>query len=458
MKRQGKVIVFGVGRMYQNFKDELRDDIEIIVFIDNDVSKWDSLKDGIPIVCPRRIIDYTYDFIFLMSSYQKEMREQLAEIGVPGEKIVGLDQIERICKSRPTEYFGMFSEISGVEKILVYSHALTSTGAQNMLYFAIQILHRVGYRLTVVSKTDGILKERILALGVPVIIMENPHVDNQDFIKLINWADKVIVNTVWLYYAAEELLYSGKRVIWWIHETTGYEYLSENLVRNIRESDSLSVYAVSPLVKRRMVRKFGTNIRIRELAYGLPVYAGVRKGVLQREKKVFAIIGGIGHHKGQDIFIKAVEELSADYRDKAEFWIIGSGKLEKEDVERAGLYSCIKITGEIENQKMPDLYSEIDVVVCCSREESMAVVVTEGCMNEKLVIVSDAAGNADYIADGKNGLLFRCGDSRQLAQKMQWVIDHETEAREIGHTGKAIYENYFKMELFEDRFLNAIEG
>ena len=452
-----KVVLFGAGKMYQRIKNNIKNDINIIMFIDNDSLKWGNTIDGIPIICPQKVVSYTFDFIFLLSSYQEDMKKQLEEIGVLKEQIIGLDQMERICVSEPMRCFGKLSVKENTEKILVYSHALNSTGAQNVLYFAIQMLQRNGYQLAVISKKDGCLRNKILNLNVPVMIVENPHTDNKEFIKIIDWADKVIVNTIWLYYAVEELLFWGKKVIWWIHETIGYDLLNNNLIRHMIRSDLLSVYAVSPLVKRRMIQIIGKDLNIGELAYGLPIYKDVRKGIIHQKKKIFTIIGGIGKIKGQDIFIKAVENLQTDYRKKAEFWIVGAGSLQEEEFKHASKYFCIKIVGEIENHKMSELYSQIDAVVCCSREEAMSVAVTEGCMNEKLVIVSDAAGNADYIEDGKNGLLFSCGDSLKLAQLMQWVIDHGEKAKEIGRAGKEIYEKHFTMKRFENNLLRVIQ-
>lgn len=451
-----RVIIFGAGKRYQKLKCKLRKDIEIIAFIDNDCGKWGSTIDGTPVVSISEIVSYTYDFIFMLSLSQDEMRRQLKEFGVSGEKIIGTDQIERIFESEPAKYFGKISKKSDMKKILICSHAMTSTGAQNVLYLAIQIFQKKGYQLAVISKTDGILKDRILSLNVPVIIMENPHSDNNEFMELVKWADTIFVNTVWLYYEIEELLHLNKRIIWWIHETVGFENLNDSLVEAIRKSNLLLTYAVSPLVQRRMRQKYGKDLNIGELAYGLLRYENVSKGILKRKKKVFAIIGGMGWIKGQDTFIQAVENLHDPYKNKAEFWIVGAGKLEETILQRAALYPCIKIIGEVENQKMPGIYSEIDSVVCCSREEAMSVVVTEGCMNEKLVIVSDAAGNVDYIRNGENGLVFQCENSRQLAELMEWVIDNEETAREIGRMGKEIYETHFTMEMFEQNLLKIV--
>lgn len=455
-----KILVFGTGKMYQKVRFKIRKDIEIVAFLDNDPLKWGDLLDGVPIFCPVIVNDLTYEYIFLLSIYQEDMRKQLVQMGIDGCKVVGMDQIERLCVSEKTQYFGELSMELGPRRILFYSHALNSTGAQNVLYTAIQILQKKGFRLAVLSKKDGILRDSILDLGIPVIIMENPHADNSEFRELVDWADVVFVNTLWLYYAVEELLLLKKRVVWWIHETVGFSYLSDSLVQSINETDMLSVYVVSPLVKRRLSQKFGEDLRIRELAYGLPEYERTVNGAACQDKcrkLVFAIIGGIGKIKGQDIFIKAVELLGTQYRDEAEFWIVGGGQLESGDLVRASLYPCIKIVGELKNQDMPALYHMIDVVVCCSRQEAMSVVVTEGCMNEKLVMVSDVAGNADYIEDGENGLLFGSEDSGQLAKLMEWVVDHREKAGEIGRAGKAIYEKHFKMELFETNLLKVIE-
>ena len=189
----------------------------------------------------------------------------------------------------------------------------------------------------------------------------------------------------------------------------------------------------------------------------MPYYETGEKKENFHGKTIFAVIGGIGWIKGQDIFIKAIERLSEYYRENAEFWIVGGGKLAQEDLKRAQLFPCIKVTGEIENQKMPDLYSKIDVVVCCSRKEAMSVVVAEGCMNGKLVIVSDAAGIADYIVNGENGLIFQNENIKQLTELMQWTLEHEEEVKRIGARSKRIYKEHFLMERFEKELQKAVE-
>ncbi len=453
-----KVVIFGAGRMYQKTKSTLRKDIEIAAFIDNDSSKWGYEMDGVQIFPPRQIHKLAYDFVFMLSSRQSEMREQLINIGVPAEKIAGTDQMERICESEGTKYYGDLPCTDGTGNIMVFSHALVSTGAQNVLYYGVRVLREHGYRIIVLSKQDGILRDRFLQLGASVVIMGNPHIDNEEYLRLVEWADAILVNTVWLYYAVEELLHKNKKIIWWIHETLGLEYLSNNLIQSMQKADRLSVYVVSPLIKRRLFSRYGRELRTEVLRFGLPANYAAPKSIVHRQKMVFAIIGAMGWIKGQDLFIQAATQLTGRYGEDAEFWIVGRGNLAENDAKNAERCKNIKIVGEIENEKMPELYSRIDVVVCCSREESMSVVVIEGCMNEKAVIVSDAAGIADFIVNGEEGLIFQNENIEQLAGLMKWVIDNPQKAEELGHNAKRVYEKYFNMETFENNLLDAFRS
>lgn len=452
-----KVIIFGTGKKYQESKSKLRKNIEIAAFVDNDSSKWGNKLDGVLVISPQKIPALIYDFIFLLSTYYREMRKQLLEAGIPAEKLYDVNQIERICETGLVKYYGELKEYEDSKKVLFFSHALSSTGAQNVLFHAVRVLKEKGYHLAVVSKTDGILREALLKLDIPVIIMENPHTENTDFTKMIQWADLIFVNTVWLYYIVEEILGFHKKVKWWVHEADGFEHLKEAVFTETNPGGCLTVYAVSPLVKRKMIQTYGKRFHVKELVFGLPYYEARGEKGNFHDRKIFAIISGIGWIKGQDIFIKAVEKLPESYRNKAEFWIVGGGKLAQEDIRRAQLFPCIKLTGEIENQKMPDLYSKIDVVVCCSRKEAMSVVVAEGCMNGKLVIVSDAAGIADYITNGEDGLIFQSENIKQLTELMQWTLEHEEEVKKIGARSRRIYQEHFLMERFEKELQKAVE-
>lgn len=456
-----QIVIFGTGKITKRLLPKLKKDIEVVAFLDNDPMKWEHKIGKIPVLSPRKTSDLDYDSIFLLSAHYIEMRKQLTEIGIPKEKIFDLFHIEKICICEQAQYFGVLSNEKEGKNILVYSHALTSTGAQNVLFTAIQVLQKRGYHLAVVSGNDGVLKKRIMEIGIPVIIMRDSYFVEYDLKKLIDWADRILINTLWLYYVVEELLCFQKKIIWWIHETGFFQQIEEEKLVHIEDSGLVSLYAVSPLVSKKMMEKYKKNFPIEMMLYGLPKLSGIKNEVEKdrqdHKKMVFAIIGAIGRIKGQDLFIQAVAQLPERYQKQAEFWIVGGGKLEEQDLRRAQECSCIRILGEIENQKMADIYNKIDVVVCCSREDAMPVVVAEGCMNEKLVLVSDATGIVTLITHGEDGLVFQSENIGQLQEMMIWIMEHREKAKKMGRASRKIYEKNFTMEIFEKHLLKCVE-
>ena len=213
-----RVLIFGTGVYYERWKARIRKDLEIVAFLDNNECIQGTMLDDKPILSPQIIGDIEYDFIFLLSAYYIEMRKQLRELGVSDDSIYDVNQIEKLCECEPARYYGTISKQSRNKKILVFSHALSSSGAQNVMFIALCELKKIGYDLIVISKTDGILRERFLERNIPVIIMQDLRWDNPQLIELMNWADEILVNTLWLYYIVNEMAVYGKRIVWWVHE------------------------------------------------------------------------------------------------------------------------------------------------------------------------------------------------------------------------------------------------
>lgn len=451
-----RLIIFGAGKMYQEYKEKFRRDIEIIAIIDNQADKWGKMIDGIMIYPPSYIENLKYDGVFLLSAYYHDMQLQLRKMGIPENKIYTIDShIETLLPEEPVQYYGSLCRETMRKKILVFSHALSSTGAQNVLYQAVCILRKNNYQVAVVSKSDGVLRDRFIEIDVPVIIIRDIHSKKEEVAKLVDWSDMIFVNTLLLYDTVFEVSKYNKKLIWWIHESGELKYVGAEL-RTIEKRDNVFIYAVSPLVKRLIWKECGDKLKIECLTYGLPKYNVQAAHKNEQDKVIFAVIGWIGYIKGQDIFLDAVDKLPADTKKQAEFWIIGGGELSPDDKKIVGKYSCIKVLGEIENTKMHEIYNEIDVVVSSSREDAMPVVVTEGCMAGKLVIISDSIGTAEFIEHGKTGLIFKNEDVNELAGWMEWAVGHRMQAKQIGTASQAVYEQYFSFEAFSDNLLAVI--
>lgn len=456
-----RFVIFGIGNMYQKYKSTFKKDIEITAFIDNQQEKWGKKTDGIMVYAPEELNQLNYDAVFILSVHCLEMRMQLLRIGIPKEKIYMMDNhIELLCEKEPLQYYGkpeekLYGESCG-KKILTFSPALSSTGAQNVLYYTVCTLQKNNFQMIVVSKEDGIMRERLVKQGIPVIIMRDIHSRADEVKNLVDWADFIFVNTLLLYDTVFELKNYKKEFIWWIHETGILQYIEDDF-KAIEAEEKVSIYAVSPMVIRIIQRQYGGDLRIKELKYGLPQYERKKRDRTPESKVIFAVIGYIGYIKGQDVFLEAVDRLPDDVREKAEFWIVGGGILSEKYKKMTERYSCIKVLGEVENTKICEIYSEIDAVVCVSRVEAMSVAITEGCMNGKTPIVSDAAGIAEFIENRKTGFVFESEDIDGLTEIMKQVIADPEMAERIGMASKGIYNNYFSMDIFERNLLAAIK-
>jgi glycosyltransferase involved in cell wall biosynthesis len=80
--------------------------------------------------------------------------------------------------------------------------------------------------------------------------------------------------------------------------------------------------------------------------------------------------------------------------------------------------------GQYENKNIAEILAEIDVLVLPSIwYENSPLVIREAFMGGVPVIASNIGGMAELIQHGINGLSFEVGDYRDLAKKMQMILD-----------------------------------
>ena len=443
-----KILIFGTGTIYQQLKDRIRPDVTVVGFLDNNEQKQGSLLDGKRIYEVKTGIQEEHEIIFLMSDYHVEMREQLIQLGVTENNIFDINRPDIILNQKEVK---IYQDIDAFNKklIVMFNHSLTSTGAQNVLFQAALIMKRNNYDIVVVSREDGVLREKYLSVDIPVIICEDIISNKALLDALVLKADLLWVNTLWLYYVADYLGNYNVNIIWWIHELSSVYAVSRRIFRRVVSNPNMRIFSVSEMVDDNIRGLYGNDVPVKRLLFGVKDYYKQLR-VYTNEKIIFACIGGISKIKGQDLLIDAVQEICGQIREKAEFWIVGSGTLDRHYRSLVEQNDCIKIIGEIDNSDMPELYRVLDGVICCSRVESMSVVVAEACMNMKFSIVSSMAGISRLLHDNKDALIFQSEDVVNLREKIVWCINNIDAARCLGQASRRVYEKYFKMEAFEN--------
>ena len=87
-------LVFGCGSAYHYRKTKLNyEHLNIIAILDNCQSKWGTYLDEMLIDNPANVHKYQFDYILIMSSYYKEITDQLMQLGVDRSKIIPLSAI-----------------------------------------------------------------------------------------------------------------------------------------------------------------------------------------------------------------------------------------------------------------------------------------------------------------------------------------------------------------------------
>jgi glycosyltransferase involved in cell wall biosynthesis len=83
----------------------------------------------------------------------------------------------------------------------------------------------------------------------------------------------------------------------------------------------------------------------------------------------------------------------------------------------------VTLAGKYRHADLPRLMAEVDWVVVPSRWwENSPLVIQEAFLHKRPVICSDIGGMAEKVADGVDGLHFRAGDPRSLAQVLETAI------------------------------------
>lgn len=448
-----KVLIFGTGNFYEKYKDCFRNDIQIVGFLDNNEQKVGKLLDGKPIFKMCAVCDLEYDFIFLLSAYYMEMRQQLLPFGISPDVIYDINHMEKICREEENDFNERMLVKDKNTKIVLFSPGFSFSGAQNAMVQLIDFLKTKHFNIIVVSSEDGILREILKEKGVQTLLIRDMNRSNRQFVQLLGWADLVWINTAWLYSVVYECLTFGKRIFWWLHESGPIQYIGADYWKAYEKCKELRILSVSPVVNTLLSDVLNQK-KVSDLRYGLKEYT-LEKKKNYDDKTIFAIIGNISYIKAQDIFVQAAKLVLQKTRYAVEFWIIGRGDcsgLQKE----TGNIEEIKFQGEVGNEKMPDIYRDIDVLVSCSREDAMPIVVTEALMNKKTVIVSDCIGTAMYIQDKFNGLIVQTGSVEALFYAMVWILDHPKQSAEIGEKGYRIYKEYFTLGCFETKVAQII--
>jgi glycosyltransferase involved in cell wall biosynthesis len=118
----------------------------------------------------------------------------------------------------------------------------------------------------------------------------------------------------------------------------------------------------------------------------------------------------------------------------------------------------VVIKGPAQGSGLPTIYAEADVFCLPSIEEGFPLVNLQALASGCPVITTEAAGAADIIQDGINGLTIGNNSIEQLTEALEKLIDDAALRRQISAAATASVQNGFSWDQYVSRAMSAYEN
>lgn len=186
--------------------------------------------------------------------------------------------------------------------------------------------------------------------------------------------------------------------------------------------------AVSDAVRRHWINKGIENEKVET------VYDGVKCDDIllstdeskKSTKLKMVLVGGVVEAKGQHVAVEAIVNLPDYVKKNIELDIVG---WEQEDYKHKilsfanshGVAKQIHFLGK--RTDVHQLLKDYQIGLMCSRSEGFGLVTAEYMHAQLGVIASNTGANPELVEDGKSGMLFKSGDAKSLADKIQLLYN-----------------------------------
>jgi glycosyltransferase involved in cell wall biosynthesis len=216
-------------------------------------------------------------------------------------------------------------------------------------------------------------------------------------------------------------------------------------------ASAAGVTAPSRDVLNRVRERYGLPLRDAAVIPNpvLPVPPDRRWTLQDSDKKTILFVGRFDRHNGGDLVIEAFAAI-AQSLPAAELMFVGPDHGFRDDsgevhslqgfLERRldpGLRSRVHVMGPLPAEKIALLRRQSYVTVVASRYENFPLALAEALAFGCPTVAADTGGIPEILSADRTGLLFRAGDSPDLARKIATLFERPELAAELGHRGAA---------------------
>ena len=355
------------------------------------------------------------------------------------------------------------------QRLLLISHELSRSGAPITLFLIANFLSKRGYLITVLSPFEGPLREDYENANMRVCVIPSILEDARLVVSYLDQQDLVLANTILAYRLVHAAKAFNKVCIWWIHESGLGQKWAKSLpavAQALSLSDSV-IFPSQATADLYVLNSPRSNY--------LPIHLGIDINDFQINnckipvedhpgKMLIVNVASLETRKGQDVLLKAIQELPADIRGNIECYLIGQilSETEKnfcEKIQRiADHMDNVFITGPLPHDQVVCYLMAADIFILTSRDEALPLSMIEAMSFGKAIISTNVGGISEIIQDGVNGLLVSSENHRQITNCLMRLYRNPAEREQLGATARQTYLENYTFDRFAKQILDVIRS
>jgi len=273
------------------------------------------------------------------------------------------------------------------------------------------------------------------------------------------------------------IIYTCHNPLWNVKNPHLYERVVVRKIESFIMKKAKLVIAVAESLKRNIIRHSSIDpSKILAIPNGVDInffnphipYDNVERKYSLENSFVILFVGRVVYNKGIDTLIRAMGLLTKKY-ENIKCLIVGplsptfnyvasKGSYIKfliNLVSKLNLRHHVIFTGLIDIDELRALYARANVTVLPSYFEAMAMTLLEAMASGTPVIGSRIDGIRDVIIEGVNGYMFKKGDYRDLASKIELLLTSSTRRRRLSANARRIAINRYSWESVARSIYNA---
>jgi glycosyltransferase involved in cell wall biosynthesis len=235
--------------------------------------------------------------------------------------------------------------------------------------------------------------------------------------------------------------FKGSKHVWHLREFGDLDYKMYHPLGNYGQCQMYKGADAYIAISKRIYEHYKSYVNTNKMHL---IYNGINNDVFipsTHDNNVlnFCMAGYVFPTKNQFLAVQAIDILHKRGLSNFHLTILGDGKEEylhliKSFINENQIGTYVTMAGYCSN--VPERLSHMDVGLMLSENEAFGRVTVEYEMSNLAVIASKSGANMEIIDDDKTGILLKDMNAKELADKMQYLIQNREEVNRISKNGR----------------------